>query len=103
MGYEQLRRMIDESTEVTYSDVTLSGYLVDYDNDLNAVASQIWAEKVAALQSTTYDISADGANYSYSQKIENAKELAKYFASRRTPTSTLWIKDPEETDESEEL
>lgn len=103
MTYEQLRRMIDESTEDTYSDVTLSGYLSDYDDDLNAVASVIWMEKVASLQATTYDVSADGASYAHSQKIDNAKELAKFFASKRNPKTSLWIKSPEEEDDSEDL
>ncbi len=98
---EQLRRMINESTEETYSDVTLSGYLSDYDNDLNTVASVIWIEKVAALQAVTYDISADDASYKHSQKIDNAKELAKYFSSKRKPITSLWVKDPEEEDDSE--
>lgn len=96
---EQLRRMIDESTEDTYSDVTLSGYLDSYNDDLNAVASVIWSEKVASMLATNYDVSADGASYSLSQKIDNAKELARYYSSKRKPTTSLWIKDPEEEDE----
>lgn len=104
MAYEQLRRMIDETVASgVYDDATISGYLVDYENDLNAVASVIWMEKAAALQATTYDIDADGASYKHSQKIDNAKELAKYYSSKRKPTSTLWIKDPEEITEVEDL
>jgi hypothetical protein len=103
MAYEQLRRMINEPTDEVYSDSDLLGYLVEYDEDLNAVASVIWTEKAAALQATTYDISADGASYTYSQKIENAKELARTFASKRSPTTSLWIKSPEEEDDSDTL
>ena len=100
MAYEQLRRMIDETVASgVYDDATISGYLVDYDDDLNAVASIIWMEKAAALQATTYDISADDASYKYSQKIDNAKELARYYSSKRKPTTALLIKDPEETDD----
>lgn len=101
--YEKLRRMIDDVASGVYSDATLSGYLSDYDDDLNAVAAQVWSEKVASYLVTTYDISADGADYKYSQKIENAKALAKYYSSKRQPTSSLWIKDPDETVEDEEL
>lgn len=100
---EQLRRMINEPTDTTYSDATLSGYITDASDDLNYAASVLWLEKVAALQDTVYDVSADGADYKYSQKIDNAKEMARLYASKRTPTSTLLIKDPEEEDDSEEL
>lgn len=103
MSYDKLRRMIDESTEDTYTDVTLSGYLSDFDDDLNAVAAAIWSEKVAGMLVTTYDISADGADYTYSQKIDNAKELARYYSSKRQPKSSLWVKDPEETTDEDEV
>jgi hypothetical protein len=103
MAYEQLRRMIDEPTEATYTDSDLIGYLADYDDDLNYVASLIWGEKAASMLATTYDISADGADYKYSQKIENAKELAKYYSSKRKATTPLLVKNPVEVDYSEEL
>ena len=93
---EKLRRMIDEPTEAIYTDATLSGYLSETNNDTNAVASEIWSEKAAALQATTYDLSADNASYSYSQKIENALALAKLYASKRLPQSSQWVKDPVE-------
>lgn len=100
---DKVQRMIDEDDSSTvYTVAVISGYLVDFENDVNAVASEIWSEKAAALQATTYDISADSASYKYSQKIENAWNLAKYYGSKRLPKSSLWTKDPIE-DDSEEL
>jgi hypothetical protein len=55
----QLRRCINEPTESTYSDVELSGYLVSASNDINAVASEIWFEKAAAL-SVEYNYATEG-------------------------------------------
>lgn len=96
--------MIDESLDSeVYDQVTISGYLTDYNEDKNYVASLIWAEKAASLQATTYDVSADQADYKYSQKIENAKEMAKYYASKRSPTTSQWIKSPSEEDDSDTL
>ncbi|MEP0862684.1 MAG: hypothetical protein HRF52_14725 [Ignavibacterium sp.] len=106
----QVRRMVNEPTifsgftpgsgytDTAYSDLDIAIYLGKYNNDVNAVASIIWMEKAATLQATAYDVSADGANYALSQKIENAQKLAKYYASKRKPTTSLWVKDPEESD-----
>lgn len=92
--------MINEDEySAAYDQVTISGYLTDYDEDKNAVASVIWSEKAAALQATTYDIAADGADYKYSQKIENAWNMAKYYGSKRSPKTSQWIQSPEETTE----
>jgi hypothetical protein len=97
-------RMIDEDTySLVYDRETISGYLTDYDEDKNYVASLIWGEKAASMLATTYDISADGADYKYSQKIENAKELARYYSSKRKATTPLLVKNPVEVDDSEEL
>jgi hypothetical protein len=96
LDIERVRRMVNEPTDDTYTDATISGYLTDYDEDKNYVASVLWAEKAAALQATTYDISADDASYKYSQKIDNAKELARYYSSKRTPKTSVWTKDPVE-------
>jgi hypothetical protein len=101
---QRVWRMVDEdSFSEVYDQATISGYLTDFDEDKNAVASVIWMEKAAALQATTYDISADDASYKYSQRIDNAKELARYYASRRTPTATVWTKDPDEDSDEDEV
>lgn len=86
----------DEFSEV-YDQATVSGYLTDYDEDKYAAASAIWAEKAATLQADTYNLSADGASYEYHQKIENAWNMARIYASKRSPKTSLWTKSPEET------
>lgn len=108
---DQVRRMVNEPTtfsgyipgsgytDTAYSDLDIAIYLGKYNNDINAVAGIIWMEKAATLQATAYDVSADGASYSLSQKIGNAKELARYYSSKRKPTTSLWIKDPVEDEE----
>lgn len=96
---EQLRNKINDPDSDVYDDATLSGYITDNNDDVYAAASVIWMEKAATLQATTYDIEADGASYKHSQKIENAMELSRYYASKRSPTTSVWVKDPDETDE----
>lgn len=94
----RVRRMVNEPTDATYSDVTISGYLVEYDEDKNYVAGEIWAEKASAIQSTMYNFSADGASYNLTDVFNNAVNQAKYYNSRRKVKSNLWVKDPEEVD-----
>jgi hypothetical protein len=90
-----LRRKINEPTGSVYSDAVLSGYLVDSGNDENAVASEIWYEKAAALQ-PKYDFRTEGESYSVNQAYENALKLARYYASKRKATTSFWTKDPVE-------
>ena len=92
----QVRRMVAEPTEDTYTDATVSGYIVAASNDLNAVAGEIWAEKASSLQATSYDFQADNASYHLSQVIDSAVKQAKYYNSRRLSTSSLWVKSPVE-------
>lgn len=92
MAYEQLRRMINEPTETIYNDNDLIGYLVENEQDYNAVASVIWYEKAAALQATMYDYGTEGERFTLSQVIENATKLARYFASMRPISSIQAIK-----------
>lgn len=94
----QVRRMVNEPTDTTYTDATISGYLTTYNEDKCAVAGEIWGEKASALQATMYDFSSDAASYKLSQVFEFATERAKYYSSRRLPTTSLWIKSPVEDD-----
>lgn len=93
----QVRRMVNEPTDSTYTDVAISGYYDTLNSDINAVASEIWGEKASAIQATNYDFSADNASYKLSQTVDYAIERAKYYASRRNSTSSLWVKSPVET------
>lgn len=95
----QVRRMINEPTSTTYTDTTISGYY-DTLQDVYAIAGEIWAEKASALQAVAYDFSADNASYKLSQQFEYAMGQSKYYSSRRTPTSSLWVKSPVETTSS---
>lgn len=90
----RLRRMVNEPTEDTYDNETLSEYLsvwplVDsYGRDsintnwteaydLHAAAADIWEEKAALFQ-VKHDFSADGAQFSSSQLYETAMKNAKH-------------------------
>jgi len=64
MSLTKLRRLINEPTDVTYSDAILSEALAEQ-SDIYAVAADIWLEKAAAVIS--FDFSADGATFSKSQ------------------------------------
>ena len=112
----KLRRMVDEPTDTTYDDSSLSDYIEDYPlidqlgndpfevdytttpptiseidhwiptYDLHAAAVDIWVEKAAAV-AEKYDFSADGGNYKQSQKYENYMKNARWHASRRAAKS----------------
>lgn len=100
----QLRRMVAEPTDDTYSDTSLAAYIeayprIDEDGfepddllswtptyDLAAAAGAIWVEKGAALAGE-YDFSADGGSFKRSQAYEMAMKQARYWNARRTPTS----------------
>ena len=99
----QLRRRIAEPTTATYSDATLAAYievvpLIDADGyepndtdwtpayDLSAAAERLWQEKAAALAGG-YDFAADGGNFKRSQAYEMAMKQARYWASRKAPSS----------------
>jgi hypothetical protein len=100
MAYEQLRRMINEPDETTYNDNDLIGYLVENEQDYNAVASVIWYEKAAALQATMYDYGTEGERFTLSQVIDNALRLAKYFAGKQPIIATQMVKYNLEDDDS---
>lgn len=100
MAYEQLRRMINEPTETTYSDNDLIGYLIENEQDYNAVASVIWFEKAAALQATMYDYATEGERFALSQVIKNAQDLGSYFSQRRPIHATQMVKYNLEDDDS---
>lgn len=96
---DQLRRMVAEPTQDTYSDATLSAYLERYplpdalgaqpaDSawlgswDENAAAADVWQEKAAAFASD-FDFSADGGQYSRSQVHKQMLDIARSFRARR--------------------
>ena len=114
----ELRRMIAEPTDTTYSDDTLQAYIearptLDVNGqesgywlltvpptwtlyptwiptyDLAAAAATLWGEKAAVLAGD-FDFSADGGNYTRSQAYEQAMSQARYWGSRQAPgTITL--------------
>lgn len=116
----QLRRMIAEPTEDTYSDTLLSAAIEEHalvdergqlptlwdttttppsttvnpywvpTYDLAATAADIWLEKAAAL-ANRIDLLADGSRYSSSQLYEHAQRQARFYASRRAKTSKALI------------
>jgi hypothetical protein len=94
----QVRRMIAEPTTDTYSDVTISGYLVTALEDKYSVAGEIWAEKAATLSKDYYNFSADGSSYSLGDAYVHAIGQARYYNSKRLAKTSLLIKDPVESD-----
>ncbi len=111
----RLRVMIGEATNATYTDVMLAAYIERYplpdetgneprvpsdteyyvlmDNpdwvatyDLNAAASDLWAEKAGGV-SGAYDVSADGQSYHRSQMYDQYMRQSRYYAARRAVRS----------------
>ena len=99
----ELREYIAEPTTDTYGDDDLAAVIAKYPlidaggnepdagdwaptYDLNAAAANIWGRKASALASM-YDFSADGGKFSRSQIYEQAKAQARYYGSKRMPSS----------------
>ena len=97
----ELRRMVAEPTETTYSDTVLGdliarnptydieGKAPDEDEwvdtyDLNRTASGIWIEKSAAL-AANYSFSADGGSFSRSEAHAHAVKMAGMYAAKSAP------------------
>lgn len=110
----ELRLMIHEPDETTYTDVALAGYIEKYplidergeypytwdtsttppsqdENedwiptyDMHAAAGDIWEQKAAAIFDH-YDFQADGGRYSRDQAYKNAMRLARHHRARRKP------------------
>jgi len=121
-----LRRMVAESTTTTYSDALISAFIdahphideqgenpytlssdtppVPVENtswiptfDLNAAAADIWEEKASTV-AHKYDFAADGGNYSASNQFEQYMKQARYYRSRRLPSTAKMHKSPKEVD-----
>ena len=101
---DQLRRMVAEPTQDTYTDDLLGSYLAAYPlPDANGyaptdtawagvwdsalAAAQVWEEKAAAFAGD-YDFSADGGSYQRSQVYAQMMATARSFRARRK-TSVL--------------
>jgi len=119
----QLRRMIAESDDTTYTDASLTTYieahpLIDVfgeepyewdtttepptqdDNDdwvptydLHAAAADIWEEKAAAV-AHKFDFSADGGRYDASQQYEMYMKSARFHMARRSGKTVKSIMHP---------
>jgi hypothetical protein len=120
----EVRRMVNEPTTSTYSDVLITAIIERYPlldelgsdpytwtaanppvktanaawyptYDLNAAAADIWDEKAAAV-AALYDFKADGGDYTRSQMFSMYQKLGSHYRSRRSMKTTKLIKSPEE-------
>lgn len=111
---EQLRRMIAEPTEATYSDALLTSWIESvpltdvngaepftdiyvFVGEVTRVVNQSWLPtydlnavagaiwtEKAGLLAPNFDFSADGGNYSRSQAFEMAMKQSRFYLSRRS-------------------
>jgi len=117
----KLRRMVNEPTTTTYSDVMLQETIESYPTvdengeaprvpstttsgammanpdwtatyDLHAAAAAIWEEKSAGNAGNT-DFDADGGSYSDSQTFEQAMKMVRFHLSRRKPGTIILTPD----------
>ena len=120
----QIRRMVNEPTDTTYSDVALITTIEKYplvdimgqppyirsttapftliantwwdpNYDLNAAAADIWDEKAGAL-AASFDFSADSSTFNRSQAYEHATQRARLYRSRRSLTTTTMRPEPDD-------
>lgn len=113
----RLRRMVAEPGNDTYFDDELAEVIERYplldgdglsiDNadwtatyDLNAAASDLWAEKAAGL-AAEFDFSADGASYTRSQQMAQANRMSRYYAARRAVGTVTLARVASDDDEIE--
>lgn len=108
----ELRRLVNEPTSATYTDLLLGDYIERYpvidargeepytydlttappsldpnpnwmpSYDMNSAAADIWDEKAAKL-AEDFDFRSEGREFSRSQAYEQAQRRAAYFRSRR--------------------
>lgn len=72
----ELRRMVDEPSEDTYTDAELSDRLST--SNKFAVARDIWRDKMAAASSLV-NMSEGGSSRSMSQAYDHAREMAELY------------------------
>jgi len=119
----KLRRMVDESTEDTYTNELIDEYIeryplidvlgtdpreVDYttepptisekDNwiptyDLHAAAADIWEEKAGAV-ADEFDFQADGGRFTRSQKEEKFLGKSRFHSSKRSAKTIELLVEP---------
>jgi hypothetical protein len=102
----RLRRMINDTSGTAYSYAALVSIIAQYPvpdvagekpllysgsantewvatYDLAMAAADVWDEKAAALATTAYDFTADGATFNRSQAVKGATQQAGVWRSRR--------------------
>lgn len=121
----RVRRMVNEPDATTYSDAdiaeaierypavdargedpwvestTTPGTLEENEDwtatyDLNAAASDLWAEKAAVL-AQDYDFEADGGSYTRSQANAQAMRMSRHYSARRNPRTISLRPEPAPT------
>jgi hypothetical protein len=107
---DQLRRMVAEPTQDTYTDGLLSATLQRYplpDSngyistdtlwagawDANAAAADVWEEKAAAF-AADFDFAADGGDYKRSQVQANMLQMARMYRGRRSTSALVLTAQP---------
>lgn len=79
---QELRRLVAESTEDTYSDELL-GEIFDAADSINHAALEVWTQKAAAY-TRLVDISEGGSQRKNGELLKNALLMMDVFASRIT-------------------
>ena len=127
----KIRRMVDEPTTTTYSDLDIQGIIEEHplpdergtdpyywENNGTGVPTKTvntsWFptydlnaaardiwEEKAALVARLYDADADGGDYKRSQAYQNAIGMVRYFSSRTSMKRIPVHKSPRETLESQ--
>jgi hypothetical protein len=100
--YIEAYPLLDENGEQPYTwssatppaQVVNTNWVATY--DLNAAAADVWDEIAAGIYNH-FDFSAEGRSFSKSQTYEHAQGRARYYRSRRQPTSMKGVQWPEET------
>ena len=99
--------LLDERGEAPYTWDTATEPPTQDDNDnwvatydLNAAAADVWDEIAAGIQGN-FDFSAEGRSFLRSQAFDHAQSRARYYRSRRTPTTMKGVQWPEEQPESD--
>jgi hypothetical protein len=86
-----LRRAIDEPTQVPYADLDLNTIYMQFGQDLNLTAAEVWRDK-AAKAASLVDESEGPSSLKLSQLYTNALKQADFYEGRSSTTTASAVR-----------
>lgn len=90
---EQLRKMIGEPTEATWTNLMLEELIIAHESDLRSVARYVWESKAAEYHKMV-NVSESGSSRSMQQMFEHAIKMAELYGKNPDGTSPSTTMSP---------